>query len=257
MEWNAGKFNETCGRVTEHGMNLVDALKQAVYGNAVNSRCRGTVLDLGCGTGVLTNEIAGFAAKVIGIDSSAAMIKKASEDYPDIEFHVMDGRALIWRDHFDAVFSNAVFHFIMDQDALLYSVHNALRSGGALVCEFGASGNIASLLQTVAEACVKRGRDYTLRFYYPSADEYDDLLNRHGFIVESITVYDLDTKLKEGWEALRNWIAQIFSIEIGWFDNAEKESVFAEIESALKSAQWDGACWHLPNRRIRVFARKQ
>ena len=247
MEWDARKYSGTCGRVTEHGMMLVDELKRV---------CCGTILDLGCGTGVLTNEIAGFAKKVIGIDLSAAMIKKAAEDYPHIEFHVMDAHSLIWKDYFDSVFSNAVFHFILDQDALLDSVYRALRSGGVLVCEFGAAGNITGLLAAVSDACTRRGKEFALRFYYPSGDEYAALLERHGFAIESISVYDLDTRLKEGAAGLRNWVGQIFSTELDWFGDGEKESMLAEIEAALKPAQWDGGEWHLPNRRIRVIARK-
>jgi len=42
-----------------------------------------------------------------------------------------------------------------------------------------------------------------------------------------------------------------------WFGDEEKEAVLREIEAALRPAQWDGGSWHLPNRRIRVIARKR
>jgi SAM-dependent methyltransferase len=216
----------------------------------------GDVLDLGCGTGALTNEIAGFARQAIGIDSSPAMIKKAAETYPDLTFHLMDARSMTWESRFDAVFSNAVFHFIKDQDALLDRVFRALRSGGALVCEFGAAGNIAGLLDAVGAACVKRGKPYAMRFYYPTEDEYGGLLKRHGFSIEYIAAYDLDTTLKEGAAGLRNWVNQIFGVEMGWFGESERESALAEIEAALRPAQWDGGSWHLKNRRLKVIARK-
>ena len=248
MEWNAQKYHDTCGRVTEQGAKLVDVLKGL-------SSCA-SVLDLGCGTGVLTNDIAGFVSEVIGIDSSPAMIEQAKASYPDIEFNVMDARALIWENRFDAVFSNAVFHFIKEQDALLGSVRKVLKKGGALVCEFGASGNLTGLLDAVGAACASRGKAYSLRFYYPAKDEYETLLGKNGFIVESIAIFDLDTQLREGAAGLRNWITQIFNVEMGWFNDAERSAVLDEIENALRPAQWDGANWHLPNRRIRVTARK-
>jgi len=247
MEWNAQTYSKTCGRVTEHGMQLVDVLKEMRHGK---------VLDIGCGTGVLTNEIAKFAQEAIGIDASPAMVEKAKSAYPALRFMVMDARALPWEGAFDAVFSNAVFHFVKEQDVLLGGVHKSLAPKGALVCEFGAAGNIAALLDAVAAACVKRHKLYTPRFYYPTGNEYAALLVTQGFSIESIAVYDLDTRLTEGEPGLRNWISQIFSVEMAWFDEASREEVLEEIEDALRPAQWDGENWHLLNRRIQVIARK-
>jgi trans-aconitate methyltransferase len=188
MEWNAQTYQSTCGRVTEHGVKLVDILRKTQSGK---------VLDLGCGTGVLTNEIAEFSDEVIGIDSSSAMVDKAKSMYPGIKFYVMDACALQWDNYFDAIFSNAVLHFIKTQDILLDSVHKALTNDGVFICEFGASGSIADLLNAVTNACSKRGKSYSLRFYYPTEEEYSILLKRHGFFVESAFSYDLDTQLTE------------------------------------------------------------
>ena len=247
MEWNAQKYYETCGRVTEHGTKLVDVLRER--------NCK-KVLDLGCGTGVLTSEIAGFADEVIGIDSSPAMIEKAKESFPGLPFIVMDACSLLWDNYFDAVFSNAVFHFIKSQDILLNNVHKVLAPKGLLVCEFGASGNIARLLDSVAQSCNKRNKPFSLRFYYPAQETYKQLLEESGFCIESIITYDLDTQLKEGELGLRNWISQIFNAEMEWFDASEKEEVLKEIESSLGPFHWDGSNWHLANRRIKVIARK-
>ena len=247
MEWNADKYYQTCGRVTEQGVKLVEVLR--------DKKCS-RVLDLGCGTGVLTNDIAAFANEVIGIDLSPTMIDKAKETYPDIQFQVMDACALTWDSYFDAVFSNAVLHFIQTQNILLDNVYKVLTMNGMFVCEFGASGNISGLLDAVAEACMQRGAAYSLRFFYPTKEEYGDLLIKHGFSIESILVYDIDTQLTEGEAGLRNWIRQIFSVEMEWFAPAEREMVLDEVEAALRPAQWDGTNWHLPNRRIQVVARK-
>jgi len=247
MKWNAEKYQKTCGRVTEQGMKLVDVLRKFSCNK---------VLDIGCGTGVLTKEIAAFSHEIIGIDASQEMIEKAKAIYPELKLIVMDARFLQWENYFDAVFSNAVFHFIKEQDILLDNIYKTLLPNGLLVCEFGASGNIARLLNAVEYACARRGKPYSLRFYYPSEKEYKLLLENHGFFVESIITYNLDTKLTEGNAGLRNWIKQIFSIEMDWFGISERKDVLTEIESMLKNEQWDGYNWHLPNRRLQVIARK-
>jgi SAM-dependent methyltransferase len=248
MEWNVQNYQSTCGRVTEHGVKLVNVLRKMQPGK---------VLDLGCGTGVLTNDIAGFSDEVIGVDSSSAMVGKAKSMYPEIKFYVMDACALQWQDYFDAVFSNAVLHFIMDQDALLNSVHKALIHNGLFICEFGASGNIIGLLNAMEQAFLQRGKAYSIRFYYPTEREYRSLLEKHGFIVESAFTYDLDTQLIEGEPGLRNWVNQIFNVEMDWFDSLEQDIVLTEIESALRPTLWDGSNWHLANRRLQVTARKK
>ena len=248
MEWDAQNYRKTCGRVTEQGLKLVDVLRTMPCGK---------VLDLGCGTGDLTNEIAKFSGEAIGLDSSAEMVNMARAVYPEINFIVSDACAMQWADYFDIVFSNAVLHFIKAQDALLDSIHKALKKNGTFVCEFGAAGNLADLLNAVAQACLTRGKDYALRFYYPTEGQFRALLEKHGFLVESAFTYDVDTQLAEGGPGLRNWVNQIFNVEMGWFGVEEQENVLLEIESALRPTQWDGSNWHLPNRRIRVIARKE
>lgn len=247
MKWNAQNYQATCGRVTEHGSKLVDVLRELHPKR---------VLDLGCGTGVLTNDIAGFAEEVVGIDQSDTMIEKARTLYPNIEFMVMDACNLPWNGRFDAVFSNAVLHFIKAQDQLLASVHRTLADGGFFVCEFGTDGNLQHLLEAVERACTRRGKAYTLRFFYPAEALYKRLLEAHGFFVQSIKTYDLDTKLIEGEPGLRNWVNQIFYTEMQWFGDAERAELLDEIERDLRDEQWDGSEWHLPNKRLQVVARK-
>ena len=247
MEWNAEKYQKTCGRVTEHGVKLFNILKTLPCDK---------VLDIGCGTGELTKKIAAFAKETIGIDTSPNMIEKAKINYPELNLMVMNACALQWENYFDTVFSNAVFHFIKTQDALLDNIYRALKLNGVLVCEFGAFGNIAGLLDAVDYAYSKRGKSYSLRFFYPAEGEYRFLLEKHGFFVENLSVYDLDTKLIEGEAGLRNWINQIFNVEMEWFSDSELEDVLTEIESTLRALQWDGSNWHLPNRRLQFVARK-
>jgi trans-aconitate 2-methyltransferase len=51
----------------------------------------------------------------------------------------------------DAVFSNAVFHWVLDQQRLFDSLFRALKPGGVLVAQCAGRGNIARFLATVEE----------------------------------------------------------------------------------------------------------
>lgn len=68
------------------------------------------VLDLGCGTGHLTDQIAAAGADVVGLDGSAEMFEKARQTYPDIQYVHADARDFSFETTFDAVFSNVVLH---------------------------------------------------------------------------------------------------------------------------------------------------
>lgn len=75
------------------------------------------ILDLGCGTGHLTNQIAARGATVIGLDKSTAMIERARALYPDLRFEAGDATSFRFDEPLDAVFSNAAIHWMKDQTA--------------------------------------------------------------------------------------------------------------------------------------------
>ena len=136
MDWNPALYRKSHGFVAEYGKNLLACVPEDA------GQC---ILDFGCGTGELTAALARKAGQVIGADQSAAMIRAAREKCPGPEYHVLDAAGLAaqgWTARFDLVFSNAVFHWIQDQDALLRTLHAFLKPGGLLVCEFGAQGNV-------------------------------------------------------------------------------------------------------------------
>ena len=100
------------------------------------------ILDIGCGTGALTADIAAAGAEVLGVDRSAEMIAEAREKFPSLRFAVCDARTLPFANEFDAVFSNAALHWIPEAQQAVEGVVRALRPGGRLVAEFGGKGNV-------------------------------------------------------------------------------------------------------------------
>ena len=247
MKWDADRYVQACSAITNRGRELISILQI--------KNCR-KILDVGCGTGALTGDIAEFADEVIGIDVSEEMIKKAKQTYPHLNLMVMDARRLEWEEYFDAVFSNAVFHFIKDQASLLDSTFKVLKNEGYLVCEFGAKGNIADILFEIERVLGNREKTFENRFYYPSSDEYAALLVKNGFILEEIAEYDIRTPLA-GQNGLRDWINVVFSLEMEWFDALEREIVLEELENSLRKTHYDNGSWFILNRRLRVIAQKK
>jgi len=161
---------------------------------------------LGCGTGTLTVQLADLCNKVVGVDSSQSMIKKAKKQFSNIEFMVCDALTLPFENEFDVVFSNAVFHWISDHDALVENIHKVLKPQGLLVCEFGARGNIATIENAFAKACNDLEYEYEPKFNFPTAEDFGKLLESNGFAIDKIYDYDRPTVLKDGEQVLVNWM---------------------------------------------------
>jgi trans-aconitate methyltransferase len=162
------------------------------------------ILDLGCGDGALTEQIAAVGAMVTGVDSSAAMVAAARARGLKIDHH--SATALPYEDQFDAVFSNAALHWIRDAGTVLACVRRSLRPGGRFVAEMGGQGNIAAIrtaLQAVLEAYGIDAEEAAASFF-PSPDEYRALLESHGFTVLSIDLIPRPTPLPSGIEIWLN-----------------------------------------------------
>ena len=142
------------------------------------------VLDLGCGTGHLTAEIAKAGASVVGIDQSSEMVSKAKSNYPDLDFEMADARCLPFKSDFDAVFSNAVLHWVRPPQKVVESVYTAAKPGGRFVAEFGAFGNINSILRALSTALNEQGvTEAESKFFYPRVASYKALLLQDLLIV--------------------------------------------------------------------------
>ncbi len=117
-----------------------------------------TVLDAGCGSGRVTQLLLERLpnGKVIGVDAAPSMVEKAREALgPDVEVFVCELTALELDEQVDAVFSNAVFHWIPDHDALFARVFAALKPGGRLVAQCGGAGNVQRFHEVLHEVAIE------------------------------------------------------------------------------------------------------
>lgn len=246
MRWDAKAYDVTHGFVSDYGRSLEQLVPQGAR----------TLLDLGCGTGTLTAELAGNVEHVIGLDSSPAMIEEARRLHPGIDFRIGDACALTFEHEFDVVFSNAVFHWIADHHALLRGIHRALRPGGLLVCEFGAHGNIACIEAAVDAALSRRGCTRRQRFNFPTDEAFRACLAQEGFCDVSVRPYDRPTPLNNGRGGLGLWLRQFHAADLESLPDEEQAELIAEVETDLEPTLWDAKAgrWVADYRRIRAVA---
>src|SRR6266851_2893737 len=176
-QWNATTYDDKNSFVWKYGQGVIELLAP---------RSGELVLDLGCGTGHLTNQIAKAGAEVIGIDKSTTMIGEARRLYPHLHFEVADGTDFHFEEPFDAVFSNAAIHWMKDQASVARCIWEGLRSGGRFVAEFGGKRNVQAIRTALADAVKAVGAEVSFEpfaRYYPSIGEYATLLEAQGFRV--------------------------------------------------------------------------
>ena len=161
------------------------------------------ILDIGCGDGALTEQLAATGAKVIGVDNSSAMLEAARKRGLDVELHSAD--ALPYQHEFDAVFSNAALHWLSQErhPAVLTGVYRALRPGGRFVAEMGGQGNIAAIRTALSAVLKDYGIDTesAAGSFYPALTVYQRLLEEAGFTVDSIELIPRPTLLPNGMTA--------------------------------------------------------
>ena len=205
MEWNSSLYDNKHDFVAEYGRGLLEFIPKN------NEQ---TILDLGCGTGILTAQLADLCSKVVGVDSSQNMIEKAQKQFENIEFSVCDALAMPFENEFDVVFSNAVFHWINDHNVLLKNIHKALKAQGLLVCEFGASGNIATIENAFIKVYQRLGYSYKPKFNFPTVEFFGETLEKNGFVIDKIYDFDRPTVFKDGEQGLSNFLKQFFASEL-------------------------------------------
>jgi len=170
----------------EIGRSVIDSIKW---------RGDERVVDLGCGDGKLTAEIASrlSSGSVLGLDSSASMIEAARKHRAEnLSFQVMDVTHLSFVEEFDLAFSNAALHWVLDQRTMLGNLRQGLKHRGRLRVNFAGDGNCPNLLEGMRrkmadERFRERFRGFRWPWYMPSAQEYARVLEEAGF--EQIEVW--------------------------------------------------------------------
>lgn len=246
MNWDSKLYNDSQNFVAEYGKGLLEFVPAKTN----------KILDLGCGTGTLTKQLAERCNYVLGIDSSDTMIQEAKRSYPYLDFETVNVLEILYECEWDIIFSNAVFHWINNHNLLLQKIYKALKQNGRLICEFGAYGNISTIENSFGYALQEIGVKYESKFNFPTVNNFEHLLKENGFLIEQIYCYDRPTPLKDGTQGLYNWAIQFFQSELGQLTAEQQHKVLSSMSSRIKSQLWNGTCWVADYKRLRAIATK-
>ena len=243
QQWSARRYAQHAAFVPAFGASLLERLAPTTGER---------ILDLGCGDGTLTRQIAERGATVVGVDASADFVSAARQ--AGVDARLGDARTLAFDGEFAAVFSNAVLHWVLDPDAALSGIFRALRPGGRFVAEFGGHGCVAAIVLAVTVALERRGRVLQSPWYFPTAEEYSAKLAAHGFTIESIELYPRLTPLPTG---IRGWLATFAGPLIDVLPVGERAAAVDDVEALLRPVLCDReGHWTADYVRLRVAARR-
>lgn len=246
--WDSSLYDDRHAFVWEKAGDLIDLL---------DPRPGERILDLGSGTGHLTAQIAARGAEVVGLDSSASMIAQARQNYPKLKFVLGDARSFRFDEPFDAVLSNAVLHWIPEAASVIESVAQALKPGGRFVLEMGGQGNIGGIVGALTSVLNKAGYSPRNPWYFPSPGEYATLLEKHGFEVTALCLFDRWTKLDHPEKGMREWLEMFAG---PWFEGippSARGNLIAAIESQLRGSLFREGTWWADYRRLRIIAKSR
>jgi trans-aconitate 2-methyltransferase len=201
-DWDAESYQRVSVPHEEWAASILDRL---------DLRGEEVVLDAGCGSGRVTSMLIERLpeGRVIAVDGSSSMVEKVREVLrPRDEAILADLVGIELEEKVDVVFSSAVFHWVLDHDALFRSLLGALRPGGRLGAQNGGAGNIAQLKRSAEEVCSRRPyaehfQGFEKPWNYAAPEETEERLSRAGFAEARCWLHPWDVVPPEPAEFLR------------------------------------------------------
>jgi SAM-dependent methyltransferase len=224
-KWDAGDYARVGAFVAELGGAALDLLDP-------NPGER--ILDVGCGEGTLTRKIIERGATVLGIDNSPEMIAAARAN--GIDAVLMAAEDIPFTSEFDAAFSNATLHWVLEKEQAARAIFRALKAGGRFAGEMGGEGNLRALREALDEELIIRGYAPPLEAgnWYASPEEFAAVYEAAGFREVDARLIERPTPIEHGVAA---WVT---TFRKGWLDRAgvpeeENEEIGAAVADRIGS----------------------
>lgn len=221
--WDAASYASVGAFVAELGGAALDLL---------DPQPGERILDVGCGDGALTHKIVERGADVVGVDNSPelASVSKAI----GLDVRLMDAADMTFAGEFDAAFSNAALHWMLDKERVAAAIFHGLKPGGRFAGEMGGEGNLKRLREALDDQLVIRGYvpPIDAANWYPSAEEFAAVYEAAGFQAIDARLIERPTPLKHG---VGQWV---MTFRAGWLDRAgvpddERDAIAAAVQSAV------------------------
>jgi len=257
--WDPAEYAANSSVQQSWARELIDRLK--LRGNE-------HVLDVGCGDGKITAEIARTVPRgsVTGMDASPQMIEFAKKTFPagkfeNLRFRVMDAREIRFERRFDLLFSNAALHWVDDHQAFLRGAASVLQPGGRLVVSCGGKGNAQDVFLALRpEMRLKRWRGFfrkipTPYFFYAPAD-YEKWLPKAGFKVQRVKLVPKDA-VYAGTKGFAAWLRTTWLPYVQRVPEALREEfIDAVVQRYLEKHPVDAGKVHVKMTRLEIEAVK-
>jgi SAM-dependent methyltransferase len=228
-KWNAADYARVGGFVAELGGAALDLL---------DPQPGERILDVGCGEGTLTKKILEKGATVLGIDNSPEMVAAARAS--GVDALLLAAEDMQFFAEFDAAFSNATLHWVLQKEQAARAIFRALKPGSRFAGEMGGEGNLVKLREALDEELVIRGYVPPLEAtnWYASPEEFASVYEAAGFEQIDARLIERPTLIEHG---VAEWVT---TFRRGWLDRAavpddERQEIGAAVADRVGSNNAD------------------
>lgn len=129
---SASKFDQAEKKDEQTNIKIIDRTKKYL-------KTSDTVLDFGCGTGLISNEIAGNVKLIQAIDISSKMIELAKNKADDRKIQNIDfSHSTIFDERyksgsFDVILAFYILHLLEDNQKTIQRINDLLKPGGLVI----------------------------------------------------------------------------------------------------------------------------
>jgi trans-aconitate 2-methyltransferase len=207
-KWNPEDYQQNSTGQQKLAQGLLDKVR--LNGNE-------SILDIGCGDGKITAQIASYATQgfVLGTDFSEEMIEFAKQkfphsDFPNLNFECRDARDLNYDGQFDLIVSFSCLHWIKEHLPILEGIKRALKPNGKAILQFGGKGN-AKEIQAAVNAIAARSKwqqyfhDFTFPYAFYDTEQYRNWLSAVGLEAQRVELVPKEMA-HQGKEGLQAWL---------------------------------------------------